>query len=71
MPQFNDLKAAFAWWLENEYPKLPTEDKKNLKYAKYDFVKRNLISQDRILVILEKYTDFELKIEIKERKRQI
>jgi hypothetical protein len=67
MPQFNDLKAAFEWWLENVYPDLPTEDKKTLKYAKYDFEKRNLISQGRILEILNKYADFELKIDVKKK----
>lgn len=63
MPQFNDLKTAFTWWLENEYPDLPTEDKNSLKVVKYDFLKRNKVSSDKIQAIMAKYGDFKMIIE--------
>jgi hypothetical protein len=65
MPEFTTIQDAFRWWVENEYPKLPTEDKNIVKYAKYDFLKRNLVSREKILEIFEKYADFDLKIDIR------
>jgi hypothetical protein len=63
MPQFNDLKTAFAWWLENEYPNLPSEDKNTLKIVKHDFLKRNRVSSDKIQAIMAQYGDFKITVE--------
>jgi hypothetical protein len=65
MPEFQDFKSAFQWWLENVYPDLPSEEKVKLRFTKSDFVKGKTVSSDLIHQILEKYGEIELLIKYK------
>ena len=54
--QFDSIEEVFEWFLENTFDKLSKEDKRKLKDAKYDFLKRkDNISERRMLKILEQY----------------
>ena len=65
MPEFQDFKSAFQWWLENVYPDLPSEEKFQLRYKKRDFLKNpNSVSDDKIQEILRKYFDVKLQINL-------
>lgn len=62
MPEFTDFKEAFQWWLDNEYPNLPTDEKTKLRLTKADFKRGKTISDDLIQKILKKYGNIELLI---------
>jgi len=56
MPQFDTIEEAFEWFLENVFPKLSSDEKRELKDAKYNFLtKGRSMSQKQILKILNEY----------------
>jgi hypothetical protein len=68
MPQFNDLKAAFEWWLENEYPKLSSAEKQSLKSLRNDFVNHDqAVSDKRLREVLSRYFDVKTVVFLEEK----
>jgi len=56
MTQFQTVEQAFEWFLENVYPDLPSEDKRKLRTAKYNFYKEGLgVSKARMMRVLSEY----------------
>jgi hypothetical protein len=54
MPEFTNLNDAFQWWIENIYPDLKPEEKENLRYFKYNFLKNRPISEDKMRAMMTK-----------------
>ena len=63
MQEFNSLQEAFAWFIENTFPKLPTPEKRKLKDIKYVFTQGKYVSERKMLEIFEKY-GFEVEIKV-------
>ena len=51
---FNSIKEAFDWFMENVYPNLSPEQKQKLKDVKYDYnnPKRGGVSEKRMQRVL-------------------
>jgi hypothetical protein len=62
MPEFQDFKSAFQWWLDNVYPDLPSEEKLNLRKTKYAFLNNRTVSNDLIQEIMKKYGRVEISV---------
>lgn len=54
MPAFTNLNEAFQWWIENIYPDLEPNEKENLRYFKYNFLKNRPISEDKMREMMSK-----------------
>ena len=63
MQEFNSIKEAFAWFIENIFPKLPSPDKRKLKDTKYIFTQGRTVSEIKMKEILEKY-GFEIEVKV-------
>lgn len=60
MPEFKTLPEAFEWFLENIYPKLPTEQKTPLRAARHSFYKEGKkVSEKRMKRILDEHSNYE------------
>lgn len=69
MPQFETIEQAFEWFLENVFPKLPTEEKRKLRTVKYDFYKEGLnVSTKRMTRVMNEYGNFVTWYEYQEKK---
>lgn len=62
MKKFDTLEEAFHHFLQNVYPKLPPPVKIKYKDARYDFLKRNSISHNKIEGILKDYATIKMEI---------
>ena len=61
MKEFKSIEDAFVWFLENVFPKLPTESKVKLKDVKYDYYKEGRkVSTIRMQRVLSEFGDFEI-----------
>ncbi|EAY28169.1 hypothetical protein [Microscilla marina] len=59
MQEFDTIEEAFRWFLENEYPKLSSKQKLEIKDAKYSFYKEGRkVSEKRMKRILSDYGYF-------------
>jgi hypothetical protein len=62
MPQFDSLPEAFEWFLENVYPKLPTEKKTPLRSVKYAFYSKDRrVSEKLMRRVLDEHAVYEVK----------
>lgn len=64
MKKFDTLEDAFQHFLDNVYPKLPSDQKLKCKDARYDFLKRGSISHNKMEKVLEVYGKATIKFEI-------
>jgi hypothetical protein len=62
MPEFTTIQDAFQWWIDNIYPELAVEDKKTLRLSKSKFLKNRPLSGDKMLEIMEKYSQAQIKV---------
>ena len=62
MKKFDTLEDAFKHFLDNVYPKLPPQVKIQYKDARYDFLKRNSISHNKIESILADYATIKVEV---------
>lgn len=64
--KFDSFEKAFTHFLKKEYKKLPPETKAKYKDARYDFLKRNSISHNKIVSILKQHSTINLEITFEE-----
>ena len=60
--EFDTVEKAFQWFLENIYPSLSTEEKKQIKDAKHDLKRGKTVSEGKMKEIL---TSQDFKIQVK------
>lgn len=63
MQTFHSFKEAFTWWLENVYPNLPIDEKREWYKVKYDFLHRSNVSDTKIQEILKRYGNLKITLE--------
>jgi len=61
MKEFESVEGAFRWFLENVFPKLPTEDKIKLRDVKYCYYSEDRrVSEKRMKRVLNEYGSFKV-----------
>lgn len=58
MHEFTSIEETFQWFMENTYPKLPTEQKIKLKDVKYAYSNGRSLSLKRKQRVLEEHGEF-------------